>query len=150
MNAPNAIDQSDWAQAEDAPLTVFDAEARSAFASHYPEVPHNLRHGLDAHPLLELDALADLAEQLPEDSVEYNRGDLPIGVDGKPSATGLTIGETIRTVAEANSWAVLKNVEQAPAFRALLMDLLGEIRPENRSQDRRDAHPTRLHLRFQP
>lgn len=110
--------------------TVFDAEARASFAKSYPETPHMLRHALGEHPLLELDALAALGEALPETSVEYNRGDLPIGVDGKPGATGLSIAETIRKVADANSWAVLKNIEQAPAYRALLMDLLAEIRPE--------------------
>ena len=110
--------------------SVFDAKARSTFGANYPETPHTLRHALDSHPLLELDALAQLGDALPEASVEYNRGDLPIGVDGKPGATGLTIAETIRKVAEANSWAVLKNIEQVPAYKALLIDLLSEIREE--------------------
>ena len=109
---------------------VFDREARAAFARAYPETPHKLTHALGSHPLLELAALASLAERLPLASVEYNRGDLPIGIDGKPGATGLTIAETIRKVAEANSWAVLKNVEQVPEYSALLMDLLGEFRTE--------------------
>lgn len=112
------------------PATIFDEQARSTFAMFYPETPHKLAHALENHPLLELESLASLAERLPEASVEYNRGDLPIGVDGKPDATGLTIAETIRKVAEANSWAVLKNVEQAPEYKALLLDLLGEIQPE--------------------
>lgn len=109
---------------------VFDAKALATFGANYPETPHTLHHALDSHPLLELDALAQLGEALPENSVEFNRGDLPIGVDGKPGATGLTIAETIRKVAEANSWAVLKNIEQVPAYKALLMDLLGDIRAE--------------------
>lgn len=109
---------------------VFDAPARAKFARHYPEQPHILQHGLTSHPLLEIEALAALAEQLPLTSVEYNRGDLPIGVDGKPGSNGLTIAETIRRVAEAESWAVLKNIEQVPAYEALLLGLLEEIRPE--------------------
>ena len=71
-----------------------------------------------------------MAERLPITSVEYNRGDLPIGIDGKPESNGLTIAETIRKVAEAESWAVLKNIEQVPAYEALLLSLLDEIRPE--------------------
>ena len=110
--------------------TVFDAPARAKFARHYPEQPHILAHNLTSHPLLEIEALAALAEQLPLTSVEYNRGDLPIGVDGKPGSNGLTIAETIRKVAEAESWAVLKNIEQVPAYEALLLGLLEEIRPE--------------------
>ncbi|MFM7348652.1 MAG: cupin-like domain-containing protein [Erythrobacter sp.] len=109
---------------------VFDAAARAKFAAHYPEKPHVLPHGLTSHPLLEIEALAQLSEGLPATSVEYNRGDLPIGVDGKPGSNGLTIAETIRKVAEAESWAVLKNIEQVPAYRDLLMGLLEEIRPE--------------------
>ncbi len=119
-----------WGRVRASAPDIFDAEARAVFAAAYPETPHRLRHALDRHSLLELNALADLAQRLPETSVEYNRGDLPIGVDGKPGGTGLTIAETIRKVHEANSWAVLKNVEQVPSYKALLLELLGEIRDE--------------------
>lgn len=111
-------------------LATFDAEARRAFAAAYPEVPHLLRHNLGTHPLLDIEALAQLAEGLSEASVEYNRGDLPVGVDGKPAPNGLTIGETIRNVAKSNSWAVLKNIEQSESYEALLIELLSEIRHE--------------------
>ncbi len=111
-------------------MTVFSVEARQQFAAHYPEVPHTLAHQLGRHPMLELDALAELAEVLPAGSIEYNHAELPIGVDGKPDPTGLPIGETIRRIEQTGSWAVLKNVEQVPAYAALLSDLLAEIRPE--------------------
>ena len=106
---------------------VFTDAARDDFAENYPETTHKLNHTLGAHPLLELDSLASLGEFLPTKSVEYNRGNLPIGVDGKPAATGLTIGETIRDIAGANSWAVLKNIEQSPSYAALLASLLAEL-----------------------
>lgn len=110
--------------------TVFPAEARARFASAYPEQPHKLTHTLHDHPLLTLEALAVLGESLPERSIEYNRGDLPIGLEEKPGATGLTIGETIRGIESSNSWSVLKNIEQVPAYADLLAQLLEEIRPE--------------------
>ena len=109
---------------------VFPPLSRANFASSYPEGPHKLRHNLASHPLLELDALAALGEALPMRSVEYNRGDLPVGVNGKPESNGLTIGETIRGIEVSESWAVLKNVEQQPAYAALLEELLGELRAE--------------------
>lgn len=109
---------------------VFETSTRRLFMGHYPETPHILPHNLTAHPLLEIEALAGLAERLPITSVEYNRGDLPIGVDGKPGSNGMTIAETIRKVAEAESWAVLKNIEQVPAYHDLLLGLLEELRPE--------------------
>lgn len=108
---------------------VFGPASRADFAASYPEGAHKLAHELARHPLLELEALAQLAESLPEASIEYNRGDLPVGIEGKPGPTGLSIGETIRRAETSNSWAVLKNVEQSPAYRALLLELLGELRP---------------------
>lgn len=108
---------------------VFGPQARIAFKAAYPETPAIIQHRLGDHPLMTLDALAALAGQLPVASIEYNRGDLPIGVDGKPGGTGLPIEDTIRHVATSNSWAVLKNIEQAPAYRELLLSLLGELKP---------------------
>lgn len=114
-------------QAQFSPQAVFSPLARANFVSSYPEGPHKLKHSLTSHPLLELESLAQLAEALPEKSIEYNRGDLAIGIDGKPGKTGLTIGETIRGIEQANSWAVLKNIEQHPAYSDLLHGLLGEL-----------------------
>lgn len=116
--------------AETSAEPVFPPSARARFAQSYPETPHVLHHRLASHELLTLDALAALAGKLPEASIEYNRGNLPIGVDGKPGSNGLSIGDTIRHIATTDSWAVLKNVEQVPEYQALLLGLLGELRSE--------------------
>jgi Cupin-like domain len=107
---------------------VFTGDAKARFALCYPETPHVLSHCLLQHPLLDLEALALLGESLPEKSLEYNRGDLPIGIrpEDVPS-NGMSIGETIRSIDSANSWCVLKNIEQIPAYRDLLLTLLGEL-----------------------
>lgn len=110
-------------------MTFFTPQAHATFAASYPEVPHTLHHTLGSHPLLELDALANLAEGLPESSIEYNFADLPIGISGKPEPTGIPIGETIRRIEQTGSWAALKNIEQHPAYAALLESLLAELRP---------------------
>jgi len=128
MNAVSSFPQDNVSPQ---PNRVFPDNARETFAAAYPEQPHVLEHRLEDHPLLRLDALAELAGRLPESSIEYNRGDLPIGVDGKPGQTGLSIADTIRRIAEVNSWAVLKNIEQDDRYRALLHDLLEELRPEH-------------------
>jgi hypothetical protein len=65
----------------------------------------------------------------PEDA-EYNRGDIPVGID--PAATpanGLSVEETIRSIEQCGSWMVLKFVEQDPAYHALLDGVLGQIEP---------------------
>ena len=67
---------------------------------------------------------------LPAKNVEYNRGDLPVGID--PAATpsnGLGIVETIRNIERCGSWMVLKFVEQDPAYRDMLHNVLAEIEP---------------------
>ena len=137
MNAPTKLLHND------APTTdaVFPASSRATFAAAYPEQPLVLEHRLRDHPLLQLDALAELAGRLPEGAIEYNRGDLPIGVDGKPEQTGLSIQDTIHRIAEANSWAVLKNIEQDESYRALLLALLEELRPAIEAKTGAMLHP---------
>jgi hypothetical protein len=111
-------------------MSAFPEAALAAFSAAYPEVPHTLAHSLCGHPLLTLEALANLAESLPESSIEYNFADQPVGIAGKPAATGIPIGETIRNIDRTGSWAALKNIEQSPAYATLLTALLGEIRPQ--------------------
>jgi len=107
---------------------VFPDEALAAMAALYPVKAGRLGHSLGDHPLLTLEALATLGERLPAAQVEYNPGDMPIGIrpEDIPS-NGLSIGETIRTIDANRSWAVLKNIESEPKYRALLMDLLSEL-----------------------
>lgn len=126
MNEPEAGSFS-AAVARSAP--VFCALSRAHFSASYPNGGHKLSHNLADNPLLEIEALAQLAEALPPRSVEFNRGDLPVGLDERPGTTGLTIGQTIRGIETSNSWAALKNVEQVPAYRSLLLGLLEELRP---------------------
>lgn len=108
---------------------IFPAGAAVDFSASYPEIPCKLNHILRDHPLLSIGALARLGEQLPEKSVEYNRGDLAIGADGKLCGNGLSIGATIRRIEASRSWAALKNIEQVPDYATLIATLLGELRP---------------------
>lgn len=109
---------------------VFDEGARAAFAKAYPEQSLRFQHHLHEHPLLSLEALAAMSGQMKESDIEYNRADLPIGIapEDVPS-NGLAIAETIRTIDDNGSWMVLKNIEQVPAYRALLTDLLKQLEP---------------------
>ena len=109
---------------------VFPAETLEAMAALYPLTPGLLHHRLPDHPLLSLEALARLGETLAAGQVEYNPGDVPIGIlpEDLPS-NGLSIGETIRTIDTNRSWAVLKNIESEGPYRDLLMALLSELEP---------------------
>ena len=109
---------------------VFGDDSRQQFDACYPEQARVLDHAMVSHDLLTLEALARLGTVLPAKSVEYNPGDLPVGI--KPEDVpdnGLTIGDTIRMIDQSESWAVLKNIEQVPEYEALLLSLLAEIRP---------------------
>lgn len=112
------------------PRPVFPADTLARMAALYPARAGLLSHHLPDHPLLSIEALAQLGEGLPASEVEYNPGDVPIGIlpEDIPS-NGLSIGETIRTIDNNGSWAVLKNIENVAAYRALLMDLLAELEP---------------------
>lgn len=114
------------------PVTaIFDAQSKDAFARNYPEQGHVLTHNMALHPLMERGALADLSERLPRSSIEYNRGDIAIGADSNNDiANGMGIADTIRDIENAQSWAVLKNIEQDPAYGALLQALLAHIQPQ--------------------
>lgn len=110
-------------------MTIFSDSARSHFAACYPEIAHTLDHGLESHPLLELEALADLASRLPLDSIECNLGDQPIGVDAVPEQLREQAADTIRNIGEAGCWVGLRNVEQQPEYAWLLRELLEDMRP---------------------
>lgn len=111
------------------PQSVFPPETREAFAAAYPARPVKLSHGLLGHPLLTLEALARLAEALPEHEIEYNPGTLPIGIRPEDvPKSDLTVTETIRNIGQAGSWVALKRIEQVPAYRELLHEVLGQLR----------------------
>ena len=109
---------------------AFDKDAIRALAAAYPEQHAALRHGLAGHPLFDLEALAQLGGRMRPCDIEYNRGDVPVGLDPADTpSNGLGIVDTIRTIERNGSWLVLKFVEQDPAYRALLHETLAEIEP---------------------
>ncbi|OAO03769.1 hypothetical protein A8B75_10585 [Sphingomonadales bacterium EhC05] len=115
--------------------TTFTPDSIASFAEAYPEKPNKLRHDLCDHPLLQLPALVELATQLRSDHVEYNQGDLPIGINPKdvPKPT-LDVEETIRSIEESGSWMALKFIENIPEYQKLLVDTLSAIEPAVRGK----------------
>ncbi|MEA3040694.1 MAG: hypothetical protein QOC65_183 [Sphingomonadales bacterium] len=108
----------------------FDAAALEALSGIYPNRPGLLHHRLRDHPLLSLEALVALSQRIRPVDAEYNRADLPIGVDpASTPANGLSAADTIRSIERCGSWMVLKFIEQDPAYRALLDEALAPLRP---------------------
>lgn len=110
-------------------MTIFE-NPDAAVAAHYPARPFRLRHTLAGHPLFTLPALLELARRLPPATIEYNAGDVGVALDpAKTPMTGLSVEETIRRIAECNSWMVLKNAEADPLYRDAMEECLAAIAP---------------------
>jgi Cupin superfamily protein len=86
-----------------------------------------VRHGLAEHPLLTLDAMAELADRLPLKSIERHRADLPLLSPGQPPELEGAPSETVRELESGNAWMVMWYIEQVPEYRALLDDCLDQV-----------------------
>ncbi|MFQ3592322.1 MAG: transcription factor [Gemmataceae bacterium] len=103
--------------------------------------PFALRHQLSDHPLFAVERLLRLAQTLPEHRVEYNAGELPVGLDPKHTPrNGLTISETIQRIEECKSWMVLKNVERDPEYANLLHACLKEVADSGHPATQKMSH----------
>lgn len=98
------------------------------FAASFGRGPCAVRHRLTDHPLLTVEAIAQLAERLPEDRIEHNLGNLPLVV-GRADAprTSLPPGEIARGIETNGCWMVLKNIEADAQYVALLDATLDEV-----------------------
>jgi hypothetical protein len=111
-------------------VSAFPPKALDTLQRAYPEQPVLLDHDLAGHELLSLESLAQLAQRIRPVDVEYNRGDIPVGIDPADTpANGLSVTETIRRIEECGSWMVLKFIEQDEVYRRLLHDVLGDAMP---------------------
>ncbi|TLY28615.1 MAG: transcriptional regulator [Nitrospirae bacterium] len=102
------------------PGTCTDALGRQEFG---------IRHTVADHPLLSLEAIAELADSLPSGAVERHEANQPLLVpDGCPDLSGPP-SETVRTIETNGRWMVLWNIEQVAAYRRLLDAILDEAVP---------------------
>lgn len=88
-----------------------------------------VRHALLDHPLLSLEALAELADTLPSGAVERHEGKQPLLVPGGAADLAGSPSETVRTIETNGHWMVLWNIEQVPEYRRLLDAILDEVVP---------------------
>lgn len=103
---------------------------QSTFASHFAKEPFAVTHTLTDHELLSVESIAELADQLPVESVEHNRGDIPAVVSGdQVEVLDETPGEIARHIDTNGCWMVLKDIEQVPAYNQLLDEALDEVMP---------------------
>jgi hypothetical protein len=102
---------------------------QDAFREQFGKLPFLLPHRLEGHELFSLPRLVELSRRLPAAQVEYNAGEVPVGLDpARTPRNGLSPDETIRRIEECRSWLVLKSVEHDPAYALLLDRCLAQVR----------------------
>ena len=89
------------------------------FAQCFSSQAFAVRHDLADHPLLTLDAMAELADRLPLKSIERHRADLPLLSPGQPPELEGPPSETVRELESGNAWMVMWYIEQVPEYRAV-------------------------------
>jgi hypothetical protein len=100
----------------------------AGFDGHFANEPYAVRHNLADHELLTVERVAQLADALPEANVEHNLGNVDKLVpSGEAPRLDATPGEIARGIETNGSWMVLKNIEQDPAYKALLDETLDEV-----------------------
>lgn len=88
-----------------------------------------LGHHLAEHPLLTLEALAELADALPAGAIERHEAQQPLLVPGGAKDISGPHSETVRTIETNGRWMVFWNLEQVHGYRELLDAILDEAAP---------------------
>ena len=105
-------------------LGIDAAELSGAFARRSIAVQHSL---VD-HPLFTIDAMAELADRLPPDSVRRERGDLPlVNRDGYVDVGEGPPSATIRDVEQNGFRISLRDIQQDPEYAGLINECLDEV-----------------------
>lgn len=91
--------------------------------------PMQFQHRLAADPRLDLEAVAQLADELGERSVVRDTAERPlVYADGAPEPERVRgAGELIRSLRENRSWLTLLNIEQHPRYRVLIDEQLDRL-----------------------
>jgi mannose-6-phosphate isomerase-like protein (cupin superfamily) len=92
--------------------------------------PQSFQHGLAEHPLLSLEAIAELATRLPEESVTAELAAKPLVHSQTDSTRRLdrqVVAEQIRDLESNDAWFNLLNVEQVPEYSDLVDTIAREV-----------------------
>lgn len=113
-----------------------------AFSEAYSQTPLAVDHTLVGHPLLELDAIADLADRFPG-KIERHRADLPLVMPGGAPELEGPPSETVRGIDDNGCWMVFWYIEQIPEYKELLDGIVDEaeasLGPRNAALIQREA-----------
>jgi hypothetical protein len=95
-----------------------------------------VKHELMDHPLLQVDRLARLADELPPDQAEHTDSQLPeILPEGSPEDHSMSAGDVVRGIETNGKWMVLKRVHTDPEYREMTEWILDAVRSERVEQE---------------
>lgn len=110
-----------------APRKLVDIDS-AGFADAFAVRSIAIRHGLAEHPLFAIDAIAELADRLPPESVRRERGNLPLANYGDYVDVGEgPPSETIRNVERTGTRVSLRDIQQAPEYAELIDECLDQV-----------------------
>jgi hypothetical protein len=98
------------------------------FAQAFGRRPIQVEHALAEHPLLALEAIAELADRF-QGRIERHQADLPLVLPGGAPELEGRPSDTVRGIEHNGAWMVLWYLELDPAYKQLLDDCLDQAAP---------------------
>jgi hypothetical protein len=90
------------------------------FRTDFAKEPMSIKHSLADHPLLSLEAIAELADELPGSAVERHQANLPVFMPGGAPELSGPPAETVLGIETNNCWMVLWDIERVTRYHELL------------------------------
>jgi ribosomal protein L16 Arg81 hydroxylase len=111
--------------------SVFSDACKARFEDAYPLEPANMIHTLANHPLLSFDALAEAAKRMDPAHVECRVASRnEEGTFDHLPTTSINKSELIRSIETSACWIMLRFVNQLPEYRALVCEIMSDLRPQ--------------------
>jgi hypothetical protein len=99
-----------------------------SFVQAFARKPILVRHSLMDHTLFTMDAMADLADDLPAKSVGREPADAPAFAGERPADLGGgPPSETIQDIHNNRCRVILRDIQQAPRYRELINACLDQV-----------------------
>jgi hypothetical protein len=98
-----------------------------------------VRHELSNHPLLQLPALIELADRIPQRFIRFHSGNVrpDTSFEHAPKTNSIDMApqDVIRNIEEAGAWLSLHHIQQDPVYARLVADVLDATLPKIASKD---------------
>lgn len=92
----------------------------------------SVTHSMTDHPLLQLDALIELADRIPKKYIRYHAGDVSpsTSFEHAPQTNKVDMApdEVIRNIEEAGAWLSLHHIQQDEIYARLVCEVLDSVR----------------------